>query len=135
MRVISWRIGATRAGLYGMSLTPYGLFGGDREARAIQSRLERVPREAGALYPDRKLRHSGEHGEFAQGFRLGRVERAGDQAMEAPEQLLRLPAGPPLHGGGHERRGRLGDRTARALEAGVLDDVVLQPDPDCEMIA
>src|SRR6266508_2407125 len=85
MRVISWRIGATRAGLYGMSLTPYGLFGGDREARCIQSRLERVPREAGALHPDRKLRHSGEHGEFVQGFRLGRVERAGDQAMEAPE--------------------------------------------------
>src|SRR5262245_20953435 len=49
----------------------------------LESRLQGVPRQSGALDPDGELAHAGEDGELAQ---LSRVPRAaGDQVAEAGE--------------------------------------------------
>src|SRR5690606_10309206 len=96
-RTISSRIGATRAGLYGISNSSSRWFVGRK------GRLQRVPRQARALHTGRVGRYPGEHRKLAQGFRLGRLGTTRHQPVEAGERLLRFSPGFPLDGGGHQR--------------------------------
>src|SRR5205814_6456586 len=94
---------------------------------ALQRRVQRMPRERGAFYAGRELRHSGERRQPAQFFFVeAAAPLAGDELVERIEQLLRLGALLPLHRRAHHRRRRLRDRAAVAGEADVLDRVAVE---------
>src|SRR5436190_12589500 len=69
---------------------------------ALERGLERMPRQAGALHPDRKLTHAGEHRQFSQildrliGWRRHHV-------MKTLEQFARFTDGVAFDRIGHER--------------------------------
>src|SRR4029453_4115394 len=90
-RTISSRMGATRAGLYGISNSSR------RWVVGRKGHLERMPRQARALHPGRVPRHSGEHRELAKGFRVGGVRPAGHHPVKPLEDLLGLSAGLALY--------------------------------------
>ena len=71
----SGRRGRDCTGMSGYSVKSYRVGSASvprRLFRLAERRLMRVPRQAGALDADRKLRHPGEHGELAQCFRARR---------------------------------------------------------------
>src|SRR5262245_26148135 len=83
-----------------------------------ERRTQRVPAQRRALDAHWELPDTAEHGELAELARVGlaaRVRR--DEVVERAEQLLGLRDRPALHRLGHQRRRRLRDRTALALEA------------------
>src|SRR5687767_5707747 len=84
-----------------------------------------MPREARAFHPDGKLPNAGKDRELAQTVEW-RVRWRRDHVVKAIEKRLGLGERLSFHAVGHERCGCLRDRAPRALEAGVLDDAVLQ---------
>src|SRR5919106_5180025 len=108
-------------------------FGGDGLLLLLQRGFEGMPREGGAFDADGELAHPGEHGELAQ--RAGISLTAGDQAVEALEQRVRLGHGLALERLGHQR-GRGGrDGAPGALERDVLHAVSRDVEEDLQAVA
>src|SRR3954466_3814049 len=91
---------------------------------ALERGLERMPRQARALHPHRKLTHTGEHRQLSQ--ILGRlIGWRRHYVMKTLEQFAGFADGVALDGIGHERRGRLRNGTAATLERDVGDHVAV----------
>ena len=102
----------------------------------MHSGLERVPREAGAFHAHGILTNAAEDRQLAErvGFDL-RARRRGHQPVERVEQLVGLVERLALERVGHQRRRRLGDRAAGALEPQILDHVALEVEVDRDFVA
>src|SRR5262245_51637059 len=66
------------------------LFGRNRFVLAVQGRVQRVPRQRGALHAHGKLAHTGEHRQLAELFVVGRGILASHQVLEVTEDRLGL---------------------------------------------
>ena len=114
-----------------MALLCLGGFGG-----AVKGGDEGVPGEAGALDAHRELAHAGEHGELADRGLVDRlIDGRRDHRVKAVEERDRLVDRAALDGVGHERRGRLRDRAAGALERDVRDAPVVEAQTERQLVA
>ena len=83
---------------------------------ALQRRLQRVPRQAGALHADRKLAHTGEHRQLAEILdRL--VRRRRDHVWNCSNSARASLDRAALDRIGHQRRRRLRNRATRPWNA------------------
>src|SRR4029450_2738936 len=104
---------------------------------ALERGLQRVPGQRGALHAHRELADApagGEPAEAAGCVLPGARGVARDEVVEALEEPLHLLPALALERLRHHRGGGRRDRAARALEAHVLDDPVLEPHVDRRLV-
>src|SRR4051812_41964889 len=94
-----------------------------------------MPRQGGAFYARRKLRHPGERRQAPQVIRAEPARLAGDEAVKDVEEAAGLFRCLSLDRRAHHRCGGLGDGAAVAGKTDVADHAAVEIDVDGVMVA